>query len=103
MGRKSSAKSQAQPSAAPSEPKRSFTGLIAAVAVLGVIVGGVFYWRQASVQSEIAQAAVPDGTPISVEVPEVAQRPHHQATLPRLQFPGYPMPRSAEVVAAAYK
>src|SRR5437868_7002575 len=102
MGRKSSAKAQTQtpPPAAPPEPKRFFSRLlISAVVVLALISGGVLYWRQASGSSDVAQAATPAAAPVYAEVQEVAKRPHKQATLPQLQFPGYPVPRSAEVVA----
>src|SRR6266851_5459008 len=105
MGRKSSAKSQTPPGSPP-EPKRSLTGLlILAVVALALMVGGVLYWRQTSGSSsaDVAQAATPAQAPVAADVPEVAKHPHQQANLPRLQFPAYPMPKSAEVVAAAYK
>jgi uncharacterized protein with PCYCGC motif len=69
------------------------------------MVGGVVYWRQTNDSSSaaVAQAATPAQAPVAADVPEVAKHPHQQANLPRLQFPAYPMPKSAEVVAAAYK
>src|SRR5437899_2009662 len=106
MGRKSSAKAQTQspPPAAPPEPTRRFPRLlVTALVALALIAGGVFYWRQASGSPDVAQAATPTAAAVYAEVQEVAKHPHKQATLPQLQFPGYPMPRSAEVVAAAYK
>jgi hypothetical protein len=79
--------------------------LTGALALL-VIGGALVYWRQTSQSSpvvDVAQAATPAAAPALAEVPEVAKHPHHQVTLPRLQFPAYPMPKSAEVVTAAYQ
>jgi hypothetical protein len=105
MGRKSSAKSQPSPPGAPPDPKRSLTRLLVpAVVTLALVGGGLLYWRQAN-DSPAADAALatPAPAPVAADVPEVAKHPHQQADLPRLQFPAYPMPKSAEVVAAAYK
>ena len=49
--------------------------------------------------------------PAATAVADASQRPpisndlkaHSQANLPALQFPAYPMPRSAEIVTSAYK
>jgi hypothetical protein len=44
-----------------------------------------------------AEASLPQRPPVSDDL-----KPHKQANLPPLQFPSYPMQRSAEVVTAAY-
>jgi uncharacterized protein with PCYCGC motif len=107
MGRKSSAKSHTPPAGTPPEPKRSFTRpLVTGLVALALIVGGLLYWRQTNdrAAADVTQGATPAQAPVAAaEVPEVAKHPHQQATLPQLQFPAYPMAKSAEVVAAAYK
>ena len=106
MGRKSSAKSHASPPPAgtPQGGKSSFPGVIVTtIGALVLIAAGLLYWRQTSdsAAAEVAQAAT--AAAAVAEVPEVAKHPHPQTALPQLQFPAYPMPKSAEVVAAAYK
>jgi hypothetical protein len=74
------------------------------MAVLAVIAGGLLYWRQAGATSASETAQTGAAGPREVaEVPDVNKRPHQQAKYPRLEFPAYAMPRSAEVVTAAYR
>lgn len=100
MGRKSSVKAQTPPQLPP-QPKRLVTPLV--VVALGAVlalVGLVYYWQRISPPSQdVAQSA----TPAIADVPEVAKRPHPQANLPPLQFPGHPMSRPPEVLRATYK
>ena len=100
MGRKSSAKVQTPPQARPPQPRRLFTLLLVA-ALVGVVLvlAGLVYYRQHTNPPSQNVAA----TPTVVEVPEVAKRPHPQANLPPLQFPGHPMSRSPEVMRATYQ
>jgi hypothetical protein len=100
MGRKSSTKSQTAPPLPPAgEPKRGPGAVIAAGLAVLVAVGVIVYLRQVGPsvdQSPAAQtAAVPAAVPADL-------KPHPQSNLPPLQFPGYPTPRSPEIVRAAY-
>jgi hypothetical protein len=100
MGRKSSTKSQTAPPLPPAgEPKRGPGAFIAAGLAVLVAVGVIVYLRQVGPsvdQSPAAQtAAVPAAVPADL-------KPHPQSNLPPLQFPGYPTPRSPEIVRAAY-
>jgi hypothetical protein len=100
MGRKSSTKSQTAPPLPPAgEPKRGPGAVIAAGLAVLVAVGVIVYLRQVGPsvdQSPAAQtAAVPAAVPADL-------KPHAQSNLPPLQFPGYPTPRSPEIVRAAY-
>jgi hypothetical protein len=100
MGRKSSTKSQTAPPLPPAgEPKRGPGAVIAASLAVLVAVGVIVYLRQVGPsvdQSPAAQtAAVPAAVPADL-------KPHPQSNLPPLQFPGYPTPRSPEIVRAAY-
>jgi hypothetical protein len=100
MGRKSSTKSQTAPPLPPAgEPKRGPGAFIAAGLAVLVAVGVIVYLRQVGPsvdQSPAAQtAAVPAAVPADL-------KPHAQSNLPPLQFPGYPTPRSPEIVRAAY-
>ena len=103
MGRKSSAKTQSPPPVPPAgAPKRGSGPIVAAIAAVVVAVGLFAYLRQAGPPAERTAAAA---TPQSVAVPDppaVNLKPHPQQNLPALQFPGYPTPRSPEVVRAAY-
>jgi len=103
MGRKSSSKTQSAPPAPPAEgPKRGSGPIVAAIAAIVIAVGLFAYLRQAGPPAERTAAAA---TPQSVAVPEPPPanlKPHPQQNLPALQFPGYPTPRSPEVVRAAY-
>jgi len=101
MGRKSSAKTQTQPPASPPAPKRSSMPLVAGVVALALIGAGFVYVRSVRLQPDQvpnAAQATPQPAPIPADL-----KPHPQANLPPLQFPGYPMPRSAEIVTAAYR
>jgi hypothetical protein len=97
MGRKSSAKGQTprQPTApTSSKPPLFVFGLVAVV----VLAGATLYFRGGSNAPSTSAADVPQRPPIASDL-----KPHPQANLPALQFPGYQMPRSADVVTAAYK
>jgi hypothetical protein len=100
MGRKSSAKAMNQGSAPPPEPPRSKTPVIAAALVIVALVAGGFALLSDSPSQQEASAApqVPDRGPTPTDL-----KPHFQENLPPLNFPAYPMPRSQEVVRAAYK
>src|SRR6266446_756531 len=100
MGRKSSAKAHTPPPAPPPQvPTRSSMPLLAGIAALAVIVGGLVYVGSVRLQPDQADAAVASQpAPIPAGL-----KPHPQANLPPLQFPGYQMPRSTEVVTAAYR
>ena len=111
MGRKSSAKAHPRASSVPPsvEPPRRFPALlVVALAAVGVIVIAVGYVliarssssNDASNQSAQSQPAAP---PPVAEVPEIARKPHPQATLPPLPFGPSPPARPADVVRAVYK
>jgi hypothetical protein len=105
MGRKSSAKST-NPPHPPVPPghggsARTPTIAIGVVAVL-VAAGGFLYMRNDAAQREAdaqARASAAQLTPVAA----MNTKPHRQANLPALQYPGYPMQRSREVVDAAYR
>jgi len=104
MGRKSSAKGQTPAPPTQADKKRALAPLLVAAPIALVAIGGWFYWAQPNPSSaDAAQAAAPAQAPAVADVPEINKHPHRQETLPRLQFPAYPMPKSAEVVTAAYK
>jgi len=100
MGRKSAAKTRVE-SAPPSgpEPGRSKLPLIAGVAVVAVIAIVYLRGRGGSTTEAAADAAPP--APIAYAQP--ITKPHPQATLPALQFPGYPTARPPDVIRAAYQ
>jgi uncharacterized protein with PCYCGC motif len=104
MGRKSSAKTHNLPPTAAPPPTRSFTTLlVAGIAMLAVVAGGLLYWRQTTASAgDVAQAAAVDPQTVA-QVPDVNKRPHKQTGYPQLNFPAYPMPRPTEVVTAAYQ
>lgn len=107
MGRKSSAKANMPPPQPPAAPNRSLTPLVAIVAVTAIAIGAFAYMRNTG-SDEIAQAAAasnaaPPPAPEAPAPPPQDLKPHPQANLPALQFPGYPMARPPEVVRAAYK
>ncbi len=99
MGRKSSSKTrESRPGATP-DPKRPFPALlVAAVGALAVTIGGFVYWQQRDPAVQDAAVQTPQLAPIPADL-----KPHPQANLPPLDFPGYPMQRPTEVVRAAYK
>jgi hypothetical protein len=72
---------------------------VAAIVAVAVVAGGVIYVRSGSTTPAATDAAlaVPERPPIPDDL-----KAHQQANLPPLQFPAYPMPRSPEVVRAAY-
>ena len=103
MGKKSSGKATPPTSAPPPDRPRAkapvaFAGLI----VVALAVGVVMYLSDPT-PSEAEQA----GTSAALQVPDrpvpTDLKPHLQENLPALNFPGYPMARSPEVVKAAYK
>jgi len=71
---------------------------VAAIVAVAVVAGGVIYVRSGSTTPAATSAAIP--IPERPQIPDDL-KPHPQANLPPLQFPGYPMPRSPEVVRAA--
>jgi hypothetical protein len=106
MGRKSSAKAtgQSQPSATPPPPGTGSRRPAIAIGVVAVVVaaGGFLYMRSSAAQQEadaLAKASTAQLTPVAA----MNTRPHPQTNLPPLQYPGYPMQRSKEVVDTAYK
>jgi hypothetical protein len=103
MGRKSSTKSQMAPPPPAGEPKRG-RGAIVAAALAGVlVVGVVVYVRQSGAAGEPSTVAAAPVQTAATRAPVAADlKPHVQQNLPPLQFPGYPTPRSPEVVRAAY-
>jgi hypothetical protein len=73
--------------------------LVVGIAVIALAVGiaGFVYSRSAS-STAGTSADASQAVPIADNL-----KPHPQANLPALNFPGYPMARSREVVTAAYK
>lgn len=102
MGRKSSAKTSNRTSEPPPEQPRSKAPVMAAALVIVAVAVGAFALFSDSAPTEAEQAAAapqfPDRGPIPADL-----KPHPQENLPPLNFPAYPMPRSAEVVRAAYR
>jgi hypothetical protein len=74
--------------------------LLAAVAAL-VVVAAFMYLRPAQSAAPAADAAAT--APAAAPAAMADLKPHPQANLPPLQFPGYPTPRAPEVVRAAYQ
>jgi hypothetical protein len=107
MGRKSSAKSQVRPGAAPpTEPPRRFSPLVlVGIIAVAIAVAGFALVRNgrqpdgAVTPAAQSQPAVP--APVA-EVPEVAKKPHPQKTLPPLPVQSYAPPRPPDVIRAAY-
>ncbi|HEX3702806.1 MAG TPA: PCYCGC motif-containing (lipo)protein [Vicinamibacterales bacterium] len=102
MGKKPSSKSPAATPPPPAEPKRGSGARIATVVALALAVGAFVYFRQSAPAVEQATAAATPAQTAATPVPAADLKPHKQANLPALQFPGYPTPRSPEVVRAAY-
>lgn len=102
MGRKSAAKRQGTPSGEPpKDAQKSSTPLVVGTLVVAALIAGVIVFRGATAPAESAAQGAP--APVA-EVPESAKfGPHTQDVLPPLDFPGYQMPRSPEVIRAAYK
>ena len=113
MGRKSSAKSQTRASSVPpppqEEPPRFSPLLVVALSAVVVIVLVVFAYvqitRSSSRNAETAPSAQsqPAAPPPVADVPEIARKPHPQATLPPLPFSPSPPARPVDVVRAVYK
>jgi hypothetical protein len=105
MGRKSSGKTQTRPGppgSPPTERARSIGPLIA-IAVLALVIVGVFAFNRGSDDAPAA-AAAPAATPAVVDPPPAAALgPHPQENLPAIPFDGNPPARPAEVVRAVYK
>ena len=102
MGRKSSAKAKS-PAGAPPPPDqpRGKTPVVAAGLIVVALAVGAFTYLNNATSSEAEQTAalqIPDRGPTPTDL-----KPHPQENLPPLQFPGYPMARSPEVVKAAYR
>ncbi len=101
MGRKSSAKANTPPpTPAAATPNGSSMRIIVGVVALALAGGGFAYMRSARSQPDLTDAA--QSASAAAAIP-AGLKPHAQANLPPLQFPGYQMPRSTEVVTAAYK
>jgi len=102
MGRKSSAKSPRTP-APPTSTDSAFSSsiLIVGVVALVALAGGFTYWRSARLQPETASQPAAE----AVAPPPAAALlgPHPQANLPPFPFNQEPLPRSPEVVRAAYR
>jgi hypothetical protein len=99
MGRKSNAKGNTPAPPPTVKTGRSPVMFVAAIVAVAVVAGGVIYVRSGSTTPAATDAAlaVPERPPIPNDL-----KPHPQGNLPPLQFPAYPMPRSPEVVRAAY-
>ena len=100
MGRKSKAKGNTPPPPQQPQARRSPVTFVAAIVAVALVAGGMMYFRSGSTTPEGTSAAlaVPERPPVPSDL-----KPHPQANLPALQFPAYQMPRSAEVVTAAYR
>jgi hypothetical protein len=102
MGRKSSAKAKSPAGAPPPDQPRSKSPVVVATLVVIALAVGVFTYLNNATPSEAEQTSaalqIPDRGPTPTDL-----KPHPQENLPPLQFPGYPMARSPEVVRAAYK
>ena len=102
MGRTPASKTASQSPAPPQPPTGRSSTPTVVVAVLAVVVaaGGFIYMR-----SNAAQQAADTAAQVAqaMTVPAVNTKPHPQASLPPLQYPGYPMQRSKAVVDAAYR
>jgi Protein of unknown function with PCYCGC motif len=101
MGRKSSAKAKSPAGAPPPDEPRGKTPVVAAGLIVVALAVGAFTYLNNATPSGGEQAAalqIPDRGPTPTDL-----KPHPQENLPPLQFPGYPMARSPEVVRAAYK
>ncbi|HEY3045213.1 MAG TPA: PCYCGC motif-containing (lipo)protein [Vicinamibacterales bacterium] len=102
MGRKSSAKAKSPAGAPPPDQPRAKSPVVVATLVVIALAVGVFTYLNNATRSEAEQTSaalqIPDRGPTPTDL-----KPHPQENLPPLQFPGYPMARSPEVVRAAYK
>ena len=96
--------------AAPPPPRRSYTALFVIALAVVVAISTVAYMRvgrsEPDQQTQDAAAQPPAPPPLApLPGPPVNAKfgPHKQAGLPPLPFNGFPPPRPAEVVGAAYK
>jgi hypothetical protein len=105
MGRKSSAKAQAAPTAPPpNEPprRRGALPVIAALALL-VVVGVITYSRSGTTDATSASSAAAQTQTTPAGPPATAKfGPHKQEHLPPLPFDPEPPARPPDVVNAAY-
>jgi hypothetical protein len=108
MGRKSSAKIQtrsATTTPTSTEQPRSFSLLpVVALVAVAIAIAAFMYVRRGN-QNDASQSAeqTAQSQPAVAEVPEIARKPHPQATLPPLPFSPSPPARPADVVRAVYK
>jgi hypothetical protein len=102
MGRKSSAKANMPPSTPPRDkPRAKAPAIVAGLIVIALAVGVLTFLGDSASEQQAAASSgpqFPDRGPIPTDL-----KPHPQENLPPLNFPGYPMARSPEVVRAAYK
>lgn len=104
MGKKSSAKAKSPGGAPPTDQPRAKTPIVVAGLIVVALAVGAFTYLNDATPSGAEQKGtsaarqIPDRGPIPTDL-----KPHPQDNLPRLQFPGYPMARSPEVVKAAYR
>src|SRR5688572_11426256 len=103
MGRKSSAKAVTPPGTPPpGKPRAKAPSIVAGLIVVALAVGVLTFLSDSAPSEQQAAASAapqfPDRGPIPTDL-----KPHPQENLPPLNFPGYPMARSPEVVRAAYK
>jgi hypothetical protein len=96
MGRKSSAKGSNTPTPPPAARGWSRPLLVSGLAAIALAIGITVYVR--STPSAEADPGIPQRAPVAGDL-----KAHPQTDLPPLQFPGYPMARSNEVVTAAYR
>ena len=78
------------------------------VVMAGVLIAGAVYMQRDSAQPEAVAQAAPLSAPAAApETPDaqaaVILKPHPQTDFPPLRLPGYGLPRTAEVITAAYK
>jgi hypothetical protein len=109
MGRKSSNKAQARPASStppPSDPRRSFTPLLAVAIAAIAIAGGIVYSLSGSEPAPPMAAQTAAAPPVQTVVdppPSAAFGPRSQANLPPVPLEYGPPARPAEVVRAVYK
>jgi len=100
MGRKSSAKTRVETTPPPGPPKRrSKAPILVGVATVAVVAIAFAYLSG----SGTATPGTADSAAAPVAYAQPITKPHPQADLPPLQFPGYPTARPPEVVRAAYQ
>ena len=103
MGRKSSAKAQARPTAPPPPPSgggRSFTPILIIALVAGIAGAAVYFKNRSSAPDPSLAAQMSTAAP--EEPLAVALKPHPQQNLPPLPFSPGPPSRPMDVVRAVY-